>query len=126
MSPGQMSKSRVEAPSAPAEPRLAPQPGLQYLRAKCRTRSSHCWAGATVRPALELRPGPSSQWQGQQALTRPPAASLDHLVGAAEHGLWNGQAECVGGLEIDHRVVLRCRLHRQVGRLLALKDAIDG
>ena len=35
------------------------------------------------------------------------------------------EAERLGGLEIDHQLVLGRRLHRQVGRLLALEDAID-
>jgi hypothetical protein len=35
------------------------------------------------------------------------------------------KTERFGGLEIDHRFVLGRRLHRQVGRLLALEDAID-
>ena len=35
------------------------------------------------------------------------------------------QAERLGGLEIDDRLVLDRRLHRQVGWLLALEDAID-
>jgi hypothetical protein len=30
-----------------------------------------------------------------------------------------------GGLEIDHKLIFRRRLHRQVDRLLALEDAID-
>ena len=37
----------------------------------------------------------------------------------------NFEAECLGGLEIDHELVLGRRLHRQVGRLLTLEDAID-
>ena len=35
------------------------------------------------------------------------------------------EAERLGGLEIDDELVLGRRLHRQVGRLLALQDAID-
>jgi hypothetical protein len=37
----------------------------------------------------------------------------------------NFDAERRRGLEIDHQLVLRRRLHRQVGRLLALENAID-
>jgi hypothetical protein len=29
------------------------------------------------------------------------------------------------GLEVDHQLIFGRRLHRQVGRLLALEDAID-
>ena len=35
------------------------------------------------------------------------------------------EAERLGGLEVDHQLVLGRRLHRQVGRLLALEDAVD-
>ena len=37
----------------------------------------------------------------------------------------HGEAERLGGLEVDHQLVLGRRLHRQIGRLLALEDAID-
>ena len=30
------------------------------------------------------------------------ARSLDHPVGADQHGLWNREAHRLGGLEIDH------------------------
>src|SRR5262249_61776327 len=33
--------------------------------------------------------------------------------------------DCLGGLEVDDQFVFRRCLHRQVGRLLALEDAID-
>jgi hypothetical protein len=51
--------------------------------------------------------------------------SLYHLVGAREHGRRHVEAERLGGLEVDHQLVLGRRLHRKVGRLLALEDAID-
>ena len=35
------------------------------------------------------------------------------------------EAERLRGLEIDHQFVFGRRLHRQVGGLLALEDAID-
>ena len=53
------------------------------------------------------------------------AVSFDHLVGARQHARRHVKAERFGGLEVDHQLVLGRRLHRQVGRLLALEDAID-
>ena len=37
----------------------------------------------------------------------------------------HGEAQCLRGLEDDDEFILGRRLHRQVGRLLASKDAVD-
>ena len=50
---------------------------------------------------------------------------LDHLVGAHQHGRRHVEAERLCGLQVEHGLVPGRRLHRQVGRLLALEDAID-
>ena len=53
------------------------------------------------------------------------ASLFDHRVGAGEYRRRNGEAEYLGGLEIDHQLVLGRCLHRQVGRFLALENTID-
>ena len=49
---------------------------------------------------------------------------LHHLVGAGEQRRRHGQAKRLGGLQVDHKLVLSRCLHRQVGWLLALEDAV--
>src|SRR5215475_3739780 len=51
--------------------------------------------------------------------------SFDHLVGGREQRLWNFEAQRLGGFEVDHQLVLGRRLHRKVGGLLALENAIN-
>src|SRR5262249_32630232 len=52
-------------------------------------------------------------------------ALFDHLVGAGENRGWNIEPDRFGGLQVDDQLVFGRRLHRQIGRLLALQDAID-
>src|SRR3977135_2605215 len=51
--------------------------------------------------------------------------SLNHLVGSRDQRRRHGEAKCLCGPQVDHKLVFGWSLHRQVRRLLALKDAIN-
>src|SRR2546423_9484988 len=53
------------------------------------------------------------------------AHSFDHLVGSKQKLRRDGQAKCLGGLQIDHEIVLGRLLVGQITRLLAAQDAVD-
>src|SRR5687767_14174046 len=53
------------------------------------------------------------------------AKSFNHLVRAHQNGMRNGYAERLGGPQIDRELDAAGLLDREIGRLGALKDAID-
>src|SRR5215813_3359507 len=83
-----------------------------------------CSVSATARRSLTIC------WNRLQSGIRYPPlhsfqfTSLDHLVGEGEQLVGNLEAERPRGLQIDHQLIFRWRLHRQIGRPLALEDAI--
>src|SRR5262245_25487903 len=72
-------------------------------------------------------PGWRSRPQHQERTCAPQqtASLFDHLVGAREQRMRHGEAERLGGLEVDGELVLGRRLHWKIGRLFAFQDAID-
>ena len=53
------------------------------------------------------------------------AHSLDHLVGAGEHGWRNLKADGLRGVEIDHHLELGRLLDRKVAGIRAAHDLVD-
>ena len=51
------------------------------------------------------------------------ASLFDHLVGAADQRVRDGDAERLGGLQVDDHLDFSGLLDRQIGRLLALENA---
>ena len=55
-------------------------------------------------------------------MQRSKGSLFDHLVGATLHRLRHGNAERLGGLEVDDQFDFRCLLDRQVRRLVAIEN----
>ena len=81
-------------------------------------------AGRLIRFVLNRYGGRSAR-VGKWPVTDKFVVLFDQLVGAREHRLRHIEAERLGGLEVEHRLVPGRRLHRQVGRLLPLEDAVE-
>jgi len=61
---------------------------------------------------------------GAAAVDRDMGASLDHLIGGRQQRFRDGEAERLGGLDVDSYFKFRRQLNRQVGRLCATENTI--
>src|SRR5262249_44856264 len=91
---------------------------LCTLRDHCRQGSRNTRYQAGAAPYLDRS---STGWIAPACL----AHSFDHLVRAAGKRQRDGDAERLGGLEVNYKLVLGRRLHRQVGRLRSLEYPPD-
>jgi hypothetical protein len=53
------------------------------------------------------------------------AALFDHLVGGGQQRFGDGEAERLGGFEVDDQLILGRRLDRQIGRPFALEKPLS-
>ena len=77
--------------------------------------------------SLLLRPRrqrPSRRRTAEQRDELAPVHSITSSARASSDG-GHGEAECLGGLEVDHQLEIGRQLDRQIGRLLAFEDAIN-
>src|SRR5215475_12270652 len=66
----------------------------------------------------------SCREQAQQC-ARGLAGLLDHVVGSREQRGWHCDAESLGGLKVDNKLIFGRRLDWKVRWLLTLENAID-
>src|SRR5215471_7495502 len=68
---------------------------------------------------------PCPLWANSGLMQCSKKSSLfDHLVGAGEQRRWHGEAERLGGREIDHQLEFRGLLNRKIAGLRALENLV--
>src|SRR5258707_4665432 len=90
--------------------------------------SGRCWPHIRFTPdSRRLAATPKSAESGQlrtHAVQQIPLLFY-HLVGSGEECLGDGEADRLGGFQIDHQLELGRILNRQIAHLGAAQDAID-
>src|SRR5829696_1652197 len=98
-------------PAASAQVTEDQAPSALAARAAVRRFAGRCrWTIPNTAPAWLRRP--------------PTVASFDHLVCAGEECGRYREAECFGGVEVDHEFDFGRLLDRKIGRLAALEDLV--
>src|SRR5215510_3555876 len=95
------------------------------------------WACGDCAAALVVKSQAAGMPAGMRYATRPTRPRVlrftasschilfDHLVSAREQCRRQVEAECLCSFQINNQLVFGRRLHREIGRLLAVEDAID-
>src|SRR3974390_770010 len=105
------SEEKLSAPAISDLSWLNPTPHATAVYASCSALLPPHATLASGRPATAL-PRPDSHRLIAPALAG--AFSLDHLVGTQQDRLRHGEAERLGGLEIDHQLEFGRKFDRQV------------
>ena len=72
-----------------------------------------------------LHYGNGRKGPGADSCAATKSVLFDHLVGGSEQVRRDGEAECLGRLEVNNELKLRRLLHRKITGMLTFKDAID-
>src|SRR5262249_10191739 len=64
-----------------------------------------------------------SNWANSRLMHRSKGSLLDHLVGASNERVRNGEAERLGGFEIGDQFKLRCLHDWQFGGIFTLENS---
>src|SRR5262249_35582588 len=101
----------------------APQQAMSALRLIATAKADMCQWSCPLYPRKQT----CAVRQGMSVIAqkRTWPALFKNLGGAGEDRMRYRDADPLSGLEIDHQFVLGRRLYWQIGRLLALEDAID-
>jgi hypothetical protein len=53
------------------------------------------------------------------------APSLNHLIRPQQQRLWDGDSECLRGLQVDPKLEFSRLLDREIGGFCAAEDSVD-